>query len=388
MKKIIFIGIVVLGIVVIFGPTIKNKLVFSPTESTVPEYQGGEGEGYVLQESALVNKLAVPWGITFINDDEFLYSERGGSITYVNGSESQVIYQVETVTTAEGGLLGITLHPDFPQTNFLYLYETYGGQNGTTLNRVMRHRFDRGEGAELSNPQVLIEDIPGAAYHDGGRIAFGPDGKLYITTGDATNSDLAQDLGSLAGKILRLNDDGTIPSDNPFPLGAAGGAKSSVYSYGHRNPQGLAWDNQGRLYSTEHGPSGLESGQDELNLIVAGGNYGWPYYSGTERPSEAGDSVIPEPRWPIAASGANDTWAPAGLTYWQGGLWFGGLRSEALFHYDLETQSLTRHLVGSLGRLRTTALTPAGDLAITTSNRDGRGDPKDRDDQIVIYSSL
>ena len=215
----------------------------------------------------------------------------------------------------------------------------------------------------------------------GGRLAFGPDSKLYITTGDATEPDLAQDLNSLAGKILRLNDDGSVPNDNPF-------LNSSVFSYGHRNPQGLAWDNEGSLYSTEHGPSGISSGQDELNQIVAGGNYDWPFFSGTERPDPNQDSPIANLQFPSIASGPDEVWAPAGLSFWQGDLWFGGLRGESLYQYDLETGDLVRHLSGELGRLRTTVVTPEGNLAITTSNRNGRGSPNNGDDKIVIYRAM
>jgi len=178
--------------------------------------------------------------------------------------EKQVIEVEGVEATGEGGLLGLAVHPQFVENQYLYLYLT-SKEEGGVVNRVERYRLVENQ---LEEREVMVVGILGAAYHDGGRMEFGPDGKLYITTGDAGQPNLAQDKESLNGKILRINDDGSVPEDNPFG--------NQVYSYGHRNPQGLAWDSQERLWATEHGPSGLQTGNDELNLIVKGRNYGWP----------------------------------------------------------------------------------------------------------------
>ncbi len=200
-------------------------------------------------------------------------------------------------------------------------------------------------------------------------MAFGPDGKLYVTTGDAGNSNSAQDTRSLAGKILRLNDDGSVPTDNPF--------ENAVFSYGHRNPQGLAWDDKGRLWSTEHGRSGVRSGYDELNLIERGGNYGWPEIEGPE----IGKDMVS----PVLQSGASDTWAPASAEFVRGNIFFGGLRGEALYEavIDDNAATLTTHLRHTYGRIRTVRKAPDGFLYILTSNSDGRGDRNSRDDRMI-----
>ncbi|MEK7085097.1 MAG: PQQ-dependent sugar dehydrogenase, partial [Patescibacteria group bacterium] len=217
--------------------------------------------------SVAAENLEIPWDIAFLPDGNMLVSERPGrlSLIYKNGKRN-VIFEGSAQHTGEGGLLGMTLHPDFKNNHFIYLYLTVlreaappspdlpaGARGGRNENRVERWRLENGK---LTDKKLIIEKIPGAPYHDGGRIEFGPDGYLYIATGDATQGKLAQDKNSLAGKILRLKADGAIPPDNPFG--------NAVYSYGHRNPQGLAWDQEGRLWSTEHGRSGALSGLDEI----------------------------------------------------------------------------------------------------------------------------
>lgn len=205
-------------------------------------------------------------------------------------------------------------------------------------------------------------------------MAFGPDAKLYITTGDAYHRNNAQDMKSRAGKILRLNDDGSIPADNPFG--------DAIWSYGHRNPQGLAWDTEGRLWETEHGPTGEGSRccHDELNLIVKGGNYGWPVVIGDEKK----EGMIP-PAW----HSGDDTWAPASLVYFNGALYFGGLAGEGLYEATIKDATITsvkKHLDGTYGRIRTIRIGPDNMPYITTSNTDGRGTAGARDDRIVRIS--
>jgi glucose/arabinose dehydrogenase len=262
--------------------------------------------------------------------------------------------------------LGVALHPQFATNRLVYLYVTVAGAEGKTQNRVERYRLGD---LSLEEREIIIEGIPGAPYHDGGRIAFGPDGYLYITTGDATEPESAQNLESLAGKILRIHDDGRIPEDNPF--------ESAVYSYGHRNPQGLAWDSEGNLWSTEHGRSGIQSGLDEINLIQPGVNYGWPTIEG--------DELDTGMRAPVRHSGATNTWAPASAAYLEGSLFFGGLRGEALYEAILNGNRVTElktHLNGAVGRIRTVVVGPDGMLYLTTSNRDGRGKVREGDDRI------
>lgn len=352
--------IIILGVVYL-GRDALLPLLLQPTPSTVED-----GEPRVpLAPEVVVEGLTVPWEIVFLPDGDMLVTERPGRLLRI-GATREVIEISGVVHRGEGGLLGLALHPDFADNRLIYLYMTTDEWGGIT-NRVERYRID---GTALSERTVIIEGIPGASNHDGGRIAFGPDGLLYITTGDAGRADRAQDRESLAGKILRVHDDGSIPSDNPF--------ESAVYSYGHRNVQGIAWDDRGQLWATEHGRSGATSGYDELNKIVKGANYGWPEIEGDE--STAGM------QGPEMHSGSAETWAPGGLAYTNGHLVFPGLRGQSLYVSDVssgEAAPLTAYLRTDYGRLRTVVLGPDGMLYILTSNRDGRGTPVLADDRII-----
>ncbi len=265
----------------------------------------------------VARNLTIPWDIAFLPEGGMLITERPGQLVHIKKDGSKQSIVVDNVkTTGESGLLGIVLHPNFAQNKMLYLYITHTEGAGLR-NRVERYVFQNNT---LTQRKTIISNIPGALYHDGGRMEFGPDRKLYITTGDATNDIIAQDKNSLGGKILRLNDDGTIPSDNPFG--------TALYSWGHRNPQGLAWDAAGNLWETEHGRSGALSGYDEINLITPGTNYGWPTIEGDE-----GGAGLTRP---ALHSGSNTTWAPASALYWDGSLFFGGLKGEALYEAKLK----------------------------------------------------
>lgn len=311
----------------------------------------------------VASNLETSWGISFLPDSDLLVTERSGRVQRI-GSDG-VTYEVAGVReTSEGGLLGIALHPDFDQNKHVYLYSTTD-VGGTLTNRVERYRLD---GQTLRDRTEILTGIPASANHDGGALAFGPDDKLYVTTGDAGNENAAQDRESLAGKILRINPDGSIPNDNPF--------KSTVWSYGHRNPQGIAWDDKGRLWATEHGRSGLRSGYDELNLIEKGANYGWPIIEG--------DATREGMKTPVIHSGTSDTWAPGGLAYAAGSLYFTGLGGKTLYQAKInsnDTVSLSRHLTDQYGRLRAVAVRD-NELYFSTSNRDGRGSPVSGDDHI------
>lgn len=326
--------------------------------------------------------LEVPWALAFAPDGRIFVTERPGRIRVIENGRlrPEPVAVLPVAATGEGGLMGLALDPDFPRNGYLYVMYTYRA-GGALRNRISRLTL-RGEVA--GEERVLLDGIPGAGIHDGGRLAFGPDGKLYATTGDATQRDQAQRLDSLAGKILRLNPDGSVPADNPFP-------GSYVYSLGHRNPQGLAWHPETQqLYSTEHGPSG-EMGlccRDELNLIRPGANYGWPIVTGI-----AGDPRFTDP---ILYSGESTTWAPAGMDFvtgdrlapWNGHLFFGALRGQHLHHVILGPDGTTvifheALFQGVFGRIREVKMGPDGYLYFTTSNRDGRGRPGPEDDRIL-----
>lgn len=313
----------------------------------------------------LAENLNVPWEIIFLPNNRYLLTERVGNLVVLDSLNNTVeTTQVPGVLArGEGGLMGAVLDPNFSDNNYLYLYFTYL-KNGDVTNKVVRYVF---EDNSIKDEFIVIDDIRGSNNHNGGRIAFGPDGKLYIGTGDASIDALAQDNTVLEGKVLRINADGSIPADNPFG--------NAVYSYGHRNVQGLAWDSSGQLYSTEHGPSGTQSGWDEINKIVSGGNYGWP--------EVRGDSTNPDFLNPEIHSGSDDTWAPAGIAYYNNVLYFAGLRGAALYAYDLDTNTLEEHFKSEYGRIRAVVLGNDQLLYITTSNNDGRGRPKENDDKLI-----
>lgn len=350
--------------------------IFYAVDSVLPEGESAVVQGVLrgdMQENdfkTIATGLEVPWDIAFLPGGDLLVTERPGRLKRIaaDGGVTDIAGLDDVRSSGEGGLLGVAVHPGFSANGWVYLYRTVTA-DGSAKNRVDRYRL---EGDALVERTTIIQNIPGALYHDGGEIVFGSDGKLYVTTGDASQSALAQDLKSLAGKILRLNDDGTIPGDNPFG--------TAVWTYGHRNPQGLAWDAQGRLWATEHGRSGVRSGFDELNLIEAGKNYGWPEIQG----DETGVGM----RTPAAHSGSSDTWAPAGMAAHGGSMLFGGLRGEALYQARLGDSPVTviSHFEKEYGRIRAVVKGPDGMIYFATSNRDGRGVPKQGDDKIVRVS--
>jgi glucose/arabinose dehydrogenase len=275
----------------------------------------------------------------------------------------------------------MALDPQFAENHYVYVSQTYQISINRFQNRLVRLRQEPDTGKGVID-KILLDNIAGNVFHDGGRVKFGPDGKLYWTMGEAGNPELAQDLSSLNGKILRINPDGTIPEDNPFP-------GSPVYSYGHRNPQGLAWQpGTGRLYETEHGPSGgfYGVGQDEVNYIEPGKNYGWPVIHG----DQSREGMVS----PVIQSGGSETWAPGGCTFvtggpWDGSLLFAGLRGQSLYRLAIDKNdptkaiALEKYLTGQYGRFRDVVQGPDGTLYLITNNTDGRGDPRPGDDRIL-----
>lgn len=326
--------------------------------------------------------LETPWAIDFAPYGRAFITERPGRVRVIENGKlhAEPWISIDVAAIGEAGLLGLAIDPQFEQNRFVYVAYTYRTSAFQLRNRLVRLREDAKTG-KGSVDKILIEDVPGANNHDGGRVKFGADGKLYWTVGDAQTSRYAQNLKSLNGKILRLNSDGSIPNDNPF-------ANSYVYSYGHRNPQGLAWQpGSGRLFATEHGPSGFQGCcRDEVNLIEPGKNYGWPEIRG----DDTKDGMIA----PLLHAGSSETWAPGGAAFatqgpWSGSLLFTGLRGQTLYRAVLDSASsgkvekLERHFTRQFGRLRDIVEGPDKALYLLTSNHDGRGSPGPQDDRVL-----
>ena len=305
--------------------------------------------------------LQVPWGVAFLPGGDALVSERTTArIVRVAaaGGPAQPVMQVPDVDTnaGEGGLLGLAVSPTYARDQLVYAYLTTAQDN-----RVVRFKL----GAQ---PQPILTGLDRNVIHDGGRIAFGPDGMLYIGTGDAGNGPVAQDPESLNGKILRLRPNGGIPDDNPF-------RGSPVWSVGHRNVQGLAWDRAGRLWESELGQDAV----DEINLIRPARNYGWPRVEGRGN-TAGGRFTNPLVTWSPAEA------SPSGAAVAGGALYVGALRGQRLWRVPLDGERTGRPqalLDGRYGRLRTVLVAPDGALWVTTSNRDGRGNPSPDDDRII-----
>lgn len=339
----------------------QNRLTVTPQVNNQPavlEPSNSESDNTELK--VIVSNLSVPWALAFLPSEEILVTERAGKVKKVltDGSIKEIGTINEVKQTGESGLHGVALHPNFTRNNLVYFYYTYSSNGENTLNRVVRYKL---ENDQITNPQTILENIPGAIFHDGGRIKFGPDNNLYITTGDARIPSLAQDTKSLAGKILRVTDEGKPVTGNPFG--------NEVYSYGHRNPQGIAWDAKGVLWETEHGESAL----DEVNRIGMGKNYGWPEIRGDQTKS----GMVS----PITHSGST-TWAPSGMAFKDNRFYFAGLRGSGVFRFNPDNSGVEK-IYGDFGRVREVVLGPDGFLYIATNNTDGRGTPKSGDDKII-----
>lgn len=308
----------------------------------------------------LAQDLKVPWGLAFLPNGDALVGERpNGRVHRIRkgGGRRHVGTLGAVRDRGEGGLLGIAVAPTFAEDHWVYLYFTSADDN-----RIVRKRFRNGS---FGRTRLVLDGIPSASNHNGGRLGFGPDGMLYASTGDAGDTSLAQDKNSLGGKILRMTPTGGVPDDNPFD--------SRVWSYGHRNVQGLAWDGSGRMWASELG----QNTRDELNRIRPGRNYGWPEVEGGDGDGPYADPLV---TW------STDECSPSGIAVARGRAWVGALRGRSLWSVRLSGPKAgrkVRHFEGDYGRIRTVQKAPDGSLWITTSNRDGRGDPSANDDRII-----
>jgi aldose sugar dehydrogenase len=356
-----------------------QKPALSSTCQLVETGFGTTGKVKVRAEE-IASGLDVPWGIAFLPNKDLLVTERPGRLRLVQNGQ----LQPEPVTTiavtargGEGGLLGIALHPQFANNRLFYLYYT-ADRAGTSTNRVERWRLAP-NGRQATRDRLILDNIPVAAYHNGGRLRFGPDGMLYIGTGDAREPGTAQDANSLAGKILRLTPDGKIPADNPVPGNPA-------FISGIRNTQGFDWRDRNTLLVTDHGSSGElgRTGRDEVTVAKAGDNLGWSTIYGCQ--TQAG-LVTPAISWVTAVPpGGAAIYTGKSIPEWQGSLIIGTLGSRHLHRIAFAPNNQARvqlnevYLQGTYGRLREVIMSPQGELYVTTSNCDSRGVcPPDRD---------
>jgi glucose/arabinose dehydrogenase len=353
------------------------------------EPPAGRGAGEVQTSSNVsfkVEKVAggleVPWSIVWAPDGRMIFTERPGRVRVMEKgtlNPKPLLTLTDVESAGEAGLMSVALHPQFNSNHFVYL--SYAYTSGGLRVRVVRYR----EAAEgLVDRKVIIEDLPAARAHAGCRIRFGSDGKLYVTTGDATNRNLAQQLNSLAGKTLRLNDDGTVPQDNPF-VGRQD-ARPEIWSLGHRNAQGLDFQpGTNLMFQTEHGPSGFDGpgGGDEVNIVEKGKNYGWPTIHHTETAAGLESPLLEYT--PACAPGSGAFYRGSVLPQFKENFFFGCLRGERVIRVVLDGRRVVsqENLLQNYGRIREVAEGPDGYLYVSTSNRDGRGRPAEDDDRIL-----
>ncbi|KRL05634.1 PQQ-dependent sugar dehydrogenase [Liquorilactobacillus oeni] len=369
MKKVllvvgIFLGIFILSIFLVFGRMHYNNSSEKKSSSQIQQTQSSKAYKQVQLTSKpriVADKLESPWSLVFYDNSILVSLRDNGEIREVlKNKKTRIVGKVQDVEhIGEAGLLGMAVKKT-ADTPYLYVYYSTAQDN-----RVVRYNLNGEKGTfSISNPKVILSKIPQAANHNGGRIAFGPDGMLYVTTGDAGESSNAQNKKSLAGKILRMTPEGKAPQDNPFK-------DSLVYSYGHRNPQGLAWTEKGVLYATEFG----QNEWDELNKIRPGSNYGWPIHEGKADTKKFSN---PLQQWqPQNAS-------PSGLAYHNGILFIANLRGETLRAVATSAPQTARtYYTDQYGRIRDVLVIPSKkELLFITNNTDGRGDPAASDDRL------
>ncbi|MDF3141472.1 MULTISPECIES: PQQ-dependent sugar dehydrogenase [unclassified Streptomyces] len=338
----------------------------SPSRRTADQAPPAQGSAKVLR--TVTEGLNTPWGLAPLPDGDLLVSSRDeATVTRVDGETGKKteLGEVPGVSPAgEGGLMGLALSPDYASDHMIYAYFTSASDN-----RIVRMLYDeqKPSGEQLGAPDTIFKGIPKGFIHNGGRIAFGPDKMLYAGTGESGDTGLSQDKESMGGKILRLTPEGEPAPGNPFP-------DSPVYSYGHRNVQGLAWDSEQRLFAAEFG----QDTWDELNAIKPGDNYGWP-----EAEGKSDDAKYHNP---LAQWGTDDA-SPSGIAHAEGSIWMAGLKGQRLWRIPLSGTEASADpqafLASEYGRLRTVVSAGGDKLWVTTSNTDGRGSPKDGDDRIL-----
>lgn len=343
-----------------------------------------------MRVETVAENLEIVWSITFAPDNRVFLTERPGRVRVIeNGTlRAAPFFTVPDVSLSdEGGLMGMTLHPNFAENHFVYLAYVYRDSQDNQNVRVARYRET---GETLVEPKTIIEAIPASKYHAGTRLKFGADGKLYITTGDATKQKRAQDLSSINGKTLRLNDDGSVPSDNPF-VGQTG-ARPEIFSYGHRNAQGMDFQPEtGLMFQTEHGPSLIDgvslfkrSGGDEVNIVERGKNYGWDKIS--HRMTKSGMETPLIEFSPAVAPASGMFYRGALFPEFKNNFFFGALKGEMIVRLVLDGRTIVSRdnlFQKQYGRIREIAEAPDGSIWFSTSNRDGRGDPSKADDRIL-----
>jgi glucose/arabinose dehydrogenase len=358
----------------------------SPSPDPPPATPAAEtvtaADGTRFAVDVVAQSLDVPWAMTFAPDGRMFFTERPGRVRILQGGQvlaTPALTLDDVAAVGEGGLLGIAVHPDFASNRFVFLAYTARLAGGGRELRVVRYRE---VGGTLGEPAVILDRVAAADIHDGARVKFGPDGKLYVTMGDVANPSTAQDLGTLTGKILRINDDGTVPADNPF-------AGSPIYSYGHRNPQGLDWHPvTGEPWGSEHG----QTGNDEINRLQAGRNYGWPVIEADQTRAGMETPILffsPS----VAPSGAS-FYTGTAITGFRQNLFVGTLAGQHLLRIRFDPNDpnrvagTERLLAGRFGRIRDVINGPDGALYLCTSNRDGRNTPVAADDRIIKLSAV
>lgn len=344
-----------------------------PSPSPTETFTATDGTRFSVQ--VVLTGLEIPWSLAFVPDGRLFITERPGRVRIMqNGAllPTPALVLSDIAANGESGAMGLAVHPQFGTNRFVYLAYTARVGSGM-VNRVVRYRE---VGNALGEPAVLLDNIPAASIHDGGRLRFGPDGKLYLTMGDAAEPSTAQDAASMNGKIFRMNDDGSVPGDNPL--------SSFLWSYGHRNPQGIDWHPvTGELWATEHG----NSGNDELNRIQAGRNYGWPVIEGSR--TQAGMETPVLFYDPAIAPSGMSFYTGSAIDAFRNNIFFATLRGQHLHRVRLDPSNPQR-VVGEerllenrFGRIRDVVSAPDGSLYFCTNNRDGRGTAIPEDDRVV-----